>query len=329
MTHLTNLGSLLAEEVMNEPGICFYPARFKTPHKGHWKAVRDLTSRNYIKKVVILISPKEVDGITQEDSYGIWKTFQAADPNPKVQIQKSTEDSPVKDVYAYLKQHPLDKAVYLAYNEGEDDDPGYVESLQKQFGDKIKGIAVNDKDGDITSPRVRDMLAAGDYDGYVKSLPDAVKNKGYGDNIFKLVAPHAKDTITEDVVMERIESVDYKQKLQTFVDFVADGLGITNVPTLQFEESLDFTQKEHSFGGFIPEDNKIIVVVANRNLADIMRSLAHELVHAKQNEETPLSAQQGETGSEIENQANAVAGVIMRLYGKNNPQIYMDWVSAR
>jgi hypothetical protein len=329
MKHLDNLGTLLAEEVMNEPGICFYPARFKTPHKGHWEAVRDLTNRNYIKKVVILISPKEVDGITQEDSYKIWKIFQEANPNPKIQIQKSTEDSPVKDVYAYLKQHPLDKAVYLAYNTGEDDDPGYVESLQKQFGDKVKGIPVDDKSGEITSPRVRDMLSAGDIDGYLESLPDAVKNKGYGDDIFKLVAPHAKDTLNEDALMERFENLDYKQKLQAFVDFVADGLGIQNKPTLQYEESLEFTQRERSFGGFVPEDNKIIVVVGNRNLADVMRSLAHELVHVRQNEETPLTAMQGETGSEIENQANAVAGVIMRLYGKNNPEIYMDWISAR
>jgi len=323
MKHLSILGHLLAEEVINDPGICFYPAKFKTPHKGHWAAVKDLANRNYVKKVIILISPKEIDGITQEDSYKIWQYFIKANPNPKIQLQKSTEDSPIKDIYAYLKQHPLDKAVYLAYNNGEDDDPVYVQSLQKQFGNKIKGIEIQDKAGDVTSPRVRDMLAAGDIDGYLASLPDGVVNKGYGDNIFKLVAPKATDTLKEN-----IEKIGYKDKLNAFFEYVVKELGITQAPSITYIENLDFTQKEGSFGGYIADNNEIVVVVANRNLADIMRSLAHELVHARQNQDSPLTVDQGKTGSEVENEANAVAGMILRIYGKKDPSIYLDWVSG-
>jgi hypothetical protein len=320
-----NLGTLIAEEVINEPGQCFYPARFKTPHKGHWEAVRELRRRFYIKQIIVLISPKEIDGITQEDSYKIWNIMMKANPIPGVLIQKSTEDSPIKDIYAYLKQHPKDEAVYIAYNAGEDDDPGYVESLQKTFGDKVKGVEVNDTAGDITSPRVRDMLEAGDYDGYVDSLPDAVRNKGYADDIFKLVAPKAKSDLQEGNLPEPLS---YKDKLNAFVEFVADGLGITQVPKITYITNSKFTQDQRSFGGYVPESKEILVVVANRNLADIMRSLAHELVHARQDQDNELTANQGETGSEIENQANAVAGVIMRLYGKEDPSIYLEWVSA-
>lgn len=324
-----NLGEILAEEVLNEPGICFYPARFKIPHLGHWNAVVDLTHRNYITKVVVLISPKEVDGITQEDSYKIWEIFLKATPNTKIQIQKSTEESPIKDIYAYLAKHPLDKAVYLAYNEGEDDDPGYVDSMQKSFGDKVKGIAVQDKVGDITSPKVRDMLSAGDYDGYVKAIPPAVIQKGYADEIFKLVAPHTKEPEPEQLQEATFpQPLSYRDKLDKFVSFVVDSLGITNTPRIDYISTLDFTQEHHSFGGYIPGNNSILVVVANRNLADIMRSLAHELVHARQNQDGGLSAEQGETGSEIENQANAVAGVVMRNYGKIEPSIYLDFIAA-
>lgn len=324
MNTFANLGTLLVEEITNEPGICFYPARFKTPHKGHWEAVRDLCLRNYITKVVVLISPKEVDGITQEDSYVIWKTMLKADPNAKIYVEKSKDESPIKDIYGYLKKHPLDKAVYLAYNEGEDDDPGYVESLQKTFGDKVHGIAVNDKAGDITSPRVRDMLAAGDYDGYVKSLPDAVRNKGFADDVFKVVAPHTKETLKEAWT----QPLSYQDKLDTFVQYVAERLELEEVPTMQYLRTVDFTQKQHSFGGYMPDSNSIMVVVANRNMADIMRSIAHELVHAKQNQLGMLDMSSGETGSDIENQANSVAGVIMRMYGQEFPKIYLDWVSA-
>ena len=329
MTKFTNLGNILAEEVLNEPGICFYPARFKIPHLGHWNAVTDLSHRNYIKKVVILISPKEVDGITQEDSYKIWQTFLKASPNTKVQVQKSTEESPVKDVYAYLAKHPLDQAVYLAYNEGEDDDPGYAESLQKAFGDKVKRIAVQDKAGDITSPKVRDMLSAGDYDGYIKAIPPVVIQKGYGDDIFKLVAPHTTDSKPQDLQEAAFpQPLSYRDKLDKFVRFVVESLGIMSTPRIEYVSTSDFTQEQHSFGGYIPGNNSIMVVVANRNLADIMRSLAHELVHARQNQDGGLSAEQGETGSEIENQANAVAGIIMRNYGKIEPDIYLDFIAA-
>jgi hypothetical protein len=57
-------------------------------------------------------------------------------------------------------------------------------------------------------------------------------------------------------------------------------------------------------------------------LADIFRTLCHELVHHKQNELGQLHSKAGETGSGIENQANAFAGMIMRDYGKTNDLIY-------
>jgi hypothetical protein len=57
---------------------------------------------------------------------------------------------------------------------------------------------------------------------------------------------------------------------------------------------------------------------------DVCRSIAHELVHHKQNIDGRLTDIQndGSDGSPIENEANAVAGVIIRKYGKINPHLY-------
>jgi Zn-dependent peptidase ImmA (M78 family) len=55
---------------------------------------------------------------------------------------------------------------------------------------------------------------------------------------------------------------------------------------------------------------------------DILRSLAHELVHYKQDVEDRLHHTSGQTGSEHENEAHAVAGQIMRLYGKKHPELF-------
>jgi Zn-dependent peptidase ImmA (M78 family) len=77
-----------------------------------------------------------------------------------------------------------------------------------------------------------------------------------------------------------------------------------------------------SFGYFSPNDNKIWVYCGNRNMADILRTLAHELVHRKQDEDGRISYESGKTGSEIENEANAKAGVLLRDFGKQHEEIY-------
>jgi Zn-dependent peptidase ImmA (M78 family) len=50
--------------------------------------------------------------------------------------------------------------------------------------------------------------------------------------------------------------------------------------------------------------------------------LAHELTHYKQDLEGRIDENSGEAGSDIENEANATAAVIMRNYGKANRGIY-------
>jgi hypothetical protein len=46
------------------------------------------------------------------------------------------------------------------------------------------------------------------------------------------------------------------------------------------------------------------------------------LVHRKQEEDGRLKINSGETGSPIEDEANAIAGVLLRNFGKINNSIY-------
>jgi hypothetical protein len=57
-------------------------------------------------------------------------------------------------------------------------------------------------------------------------------------------------------------------------------------------------------------------------MADILRTIAHEMVHHMQNQDGRLEPTSGEDGSPEENEAHSLAGVIMRQFGRNNPQIY-------
>ncbi len=71
-------------------------------------------------------------------------------------------------------------------------------------------------------------------------------------------------------------------------------------------------------------DNEINVLTKDRAEADIIRSIAHEMVHHKQNERGDLrgNPEEGVDGSPWEDEANAKAGVLVRRFGKINPDIY-------
>jgi hypothetical protein len=64
----------------------------------------------------------------------------------------------------------------------------------------------------------------------------------------------------------------------------------------------------------------LAVALANRHPVDILRTVAHELVHFKQNMNGELNPDSGETGSPHENQAHELAGVIMRHFNKRYPE---------
>jgi cytidyltransferase-like protein len=108
-----------------------------------------------------------------------------------------------------------------------------------------------------------------------------------------------------------------------FIKFAVKNLAIQNPPrnlTLSYDTAQ--AKEKRSFGYFDPNSNKIWVYCGNRNMGDILRTLAHELVHRKQDEEGRINYESGNTGSDIENEANAKAGVLLRDFGKKHKEIY-------
>ena len=113
-----------------------------------------------------------------------------------------------------------------------------------------------------------------------------------------------------------------KQLIKEFVKFVAKELKLKTLPQIKLSTNNAEVKERHSFGYFRPGDNNIWVYIKNRNMADMLRTLAHEMVHHKQAEDGRIDMNSGETGSEIENEANAKAGVILRKFGKTHEMIY-------
>lgn len=115
-----------------------------------------------------------------------------------------------------------------------------------------------------------------------------------------------------------------KKHANDFIKYACQHLGIDAPPSVTLVDDKEEAKQNKSFGGYTPHDHKIKVNIAGRHAADVYRTLAHELVHHKQNLDGRLNdvAKAGETGSHFENEANSEAGVIMRNYGRLNPRIY-------
>lgn len=100
--------------------------------------------------------------------------------------------------------------------------------------------------------------------------------------------------------------------LNLFVKFAAKEIGLSTLPKIYFVGNKE--NKYNAFGHSI--GNEIHVRITDRHPGDIMRTIAHELLHFKQNGSTKKGRQFRE------DEANAVAGRIMRKFNTTYPSLF-------
>jgi hypothetical protein len=81
-----------------------------------------------------------------------------------------------------------------------------------------------------------------------------------------------------------------------------------------------------STGGYDPETNDVISRLEDRAPIDCARTIAHELVHLRQREIGKIkpNVPVQDIGGDIENEANAAAGVLLKLYAKEHGRWIYD-----
>lgn len=126
----------------------------------------------------------------------------------------------------------------------------------------------------------------------------------------------------EEFINEGLDPVKTDTILNNFVLFAKNKIGLNSLPEINFIKGSERSVEHHSFGGY--GNNKINITVSNRHINDICRTLAHELVHYKQDINDELDDNAGDTGSPQENEANAYAAVIMREWGKTHPHLFAE-----
>jgi hypothetical protein len=125
-----------------------------------------------------------------------------------------------------------------------------------------------------------------------------------------------------ELLNESLERKDTYSILLDFIRFAAEHLKLTKLPKFDFLFDTKKSLEHKSFGGYSTEKH-INITVVNRHIMDVCRTLAHELVHFKQDINDKLTGENpGATGSPQENEANAEAAVIMRNWGKKHPELF-------
>mgnify|MGYP006269978483 CR=1 FL=1 len=111
----------------------------------------------------------------------------------------------------------------------------------------------------------------------------------------------------------------FMDAMRDFLPIAIKHLNLKSLPNIEFEKNLYHTHVP-TFGRFVNEEKTIYIDIENRHPVDILRTLAHELVHFKQGEQNELKNDSWHTGSPEEDEAHAEAGVIMRIFNKKFPQ---------
>jgi predicted nucleotidyltransferase len=239
----------------------------------------------------------------------------------EVYIQDINEPHTSTGVYSVMNDNWVKKPEYESINIPD----GNIKRKSKPFKEMINDLTKNGHKNPEKSinqikklkERIKNFRQSGLDKNGEYSLENLafkdLRNTGYLDKLSQL----SNNLVDKQLSLNEGTENNIFEK---FMSYACQELNIKNPPT--FEIRTEFGEEQPSFGAYVPSDHHIFLNPSNRNIVDILRTLAHELVHAKQNELELLEPNSGDTGSDIENDANAIAGILMRDYGKNNPDIY-------
>jgi Zn-dependent peptidase ImmA (M78 family) len=107
---------------------------------------------------------------------------------------------------------------------------------------------------------------------------------------------------------------DYQNQCNEFIEWCRPKLNLRGKIHVQLINKPIQVGSQVSFGYYDSKTHKIVISCKDRHPIDVLRTLAHELCHLAQAQIRPLTGADGVTGSHIENEANALAGILMRLW---------------
>lgn len=156
---------------------------------------------------------------------------------------------------------------------------------------------------------------------YKKSI-DCANPKGFSQRAHcagRRARQQGKKTKSQSI-NESINKNNFIAYLESLLKISMAELKLDNLPPIHLHKHISADDGQATFGRYLNQDNIIHLAVIGRHPVDIFRTLAHELVHYKQNLNNELDNNSGQTGSDEENEAHAKAGIILRNFNKQHPE---------
>jgi predicted nucleotidyltransferase len=192
-----------------------------------------------------------------------------------------------------------------------------VSKAQQRFFGAVKGCQDTGKCGSKSVRDAADSMSKVDVTDFAstktKGLPEKVqeeeklKNLGATPMVHTLKVQSGIDGMTPEKVAI----------VKDFISFVCGKLGMVEPVKVCLRKGRD--EYIATTASYVPNDNENHVRCGGRALVDILRSLAHELVHNRQREVGIFGTgdKVQNIGGQIEDQANSVAGVFIKDFTHN------------
>jgi Zn-dependent peptidase ImmA (M78 family) len=110
-----------------------------------------------------------------------------------------------------------------------------------------------------------------------------------------------------------------KYTIVKFIKFVNDELSLNQPFRVKLVNQRDDDLRTYAY--YNASNGDVKVYCKDRGLADVLRSIAHELIHHHQNQVGKLDKPTQDIGGEIEDEANSVAGQLVKKFGYENPKL--------
>lgn len=110
-----------------------------------------------------------------------------------------------------------------------------------------------------------------------------------------------------------------KYTIVKFIKFVNDELFLNQPFKVKLVNQRGDDLRTYAY--YDPSNGDVKVYCKNRGLADVLRSIAHELIHHQQNQNGKLQQPTQDVGGKIEDEANSVAGQLVKKFGYGNPKL--------
>jgi hypothetical protein len=122
--------------------------------------------------------------------------------------------------------------------------------------------------------------------------------------------------------LDENEEIDLADEVRKFAEWAGKIVNLQKPVKIELSMDTEEAQTNHHTGGHTMGSDTIWVYANNRNLVDILRTVAHELTHVRQGELNMIDAGDSYPGSPIELLADMVAGKMIKIYGKKNKHIF-------